>query len=698
MFLLLLNLAIPILLWAGQHTQPNGDPDTYVLTITLGSDSSWLPVFVFLGGLSAATAMVIVTVLALASMCLNHLVLPYRRASQGDLYRFLRWARRWLVIAILAGAYAIYSVLGEQSRLVEVGLLSFVAVAQFLPGLVGVLFWRRATGGAVLRGLIAGITVWLGCAVGPLLVRSQLLPPSMDVPALLGIAAADSLSFAIFLSLGANAAILGWIGIRREPTLEELQRARTCIDAGDPVLSGRLEAGSPTDFTRALVPQLGIDVAAREVARAVGDVGVGADEQRPAELRRLRDRLRRNLSGLVGPLKAEAILDAGLRIEPGAGSVAERIQALDSKLAAGHSSELARELDQVRRYLGDLLDQLPVGVCAVGVAGEVVLWNRALTAITGAADDAMIGTQVALAVAPWGPLLDAFLRDPIGDREFRAPRGDGEDGRFRLRKNHVMGTAEGGVLAATADGVVVLVEDLTDRVTLEARLEHRERLALIGQLGATMAHEVGNPLAAIDSMAQNLQAELSDPDVHQRLQRIRDQVRHIVNIVSSMVAYSRADASSSGAPAGWFSVSEAVDEAVSLIRLGSSSHHHAIVNRCAAGIRLFGDRTRLLQVFVNLVRNACDASPVERPIEVRSRVEEHSAVIEIVDRGAGIPAAIRGRLFEPFVTTKQVGKGTGLGLSLVHNIVRDHGGSLEVDSAVGEGTTVRLRLPLEPAT
>ncbi len=696
LFLLLLNLAIPILLWAGQHTQPGGDPDTYVLTITLGSASPWLPVFVFLGGLSAATAMVIVTVLALASMCLNHLVLPSRRASQGDLYHFLRGARRWLVIAILAGAYAIYTVLGAQSRLVEVGLLSFVAVAQFLPGLVGVLFWRRATGRAVLGGLIAGIAVWLCCAVGPLLVRSHLLPSAMDVPALLGIAAADSLSFAIYLSLGANAAVLGWIGLRGEPTLEELARARLCIDAGDPVPGGRLEAGSPTDFTRALVPELGLDVAAREVARAIDDVGVGADEQRPAELRRLRDRLRRNLSGLVGPLEAEAILDAGLRLEPGSGSVAEQIQAIEGKLAAGASNELARELDEVRRYLGDLLDQLPVGVCAVGTAGEVVLWNRALAAITGVADDAVIGTPVAAALAPWGLLLDAFLRDPVGDRELRARRGDGEEGRFRIRKNHVMGTSDGGELAATASGVVVLVEDLTDRVTLEARLEHRERLALIGQLGATMAHEIGNPLAAIDSMAQNLQAELAEPDVNQRLQRIRDQVRHIVNIVSSMVAYSRADASSLGAPAAWFSVAEAVDEAVSLIRLGSSVHPHAIVNRCAAELRLFGDRTRLLQVFVNLVRNACDASPIDRPIEVRSHAEHGRAVIEIVDRGAGIPAAIRRRMFEPFVTTKQVGKGTGLGLSLVHNIVRDHGGSLEVESAVGEGTTVRLRLPLEP--
>ena len=95
LFLLLLNLSIPIILWAGRSIDPGGNPDSYVLSITMRGQSPWLPVFIFLGGVSAASAMVIVSVLALASMCLNHLVLPGRRTSgEKDLYGFLRWTRR----------------------------------------------------------------------------------------------------------------------------------------------------------------------------------------------------------------------------------------------------------------------------------------------------------------------------------------------------------------------------------------------------------------------------------------------------------------------------------------------------------------------------------------------------------------------------------------------------------------------------
>lgn len=691
LFLLLLNLAIPIILWAGQRSQPTGDPDSYVLTITLHSGSEWLPIFVFLGGVSAASAMVIVTVLALSSMCLNHLVLPRRRAT-GDLYSFLRWTRRVLVIAILAAAFGLYLMLGFASktqRLVELGLVSFIAVAQFLPGLVGVLFWRRATGSAVLGGLTAGIAVWLSCAVGPLLVRSGFLPPAFDVPAQLGIPPADALAFATFLALGANASLVGWLSLRRMPTVEEQRAAWICIDAREPLATGRLDAQSPADFTRALAPIVGPDAAAREVARALADVALAADESRPAELRRLRDQLRRNLSGLVGPLAAEDIVAEGLRIDLGSNSVGAKIQALDRvqlETTASRTSQLAIELDQVRRYLGQLVEHLPVGVCALGTADEVVLWNRAFAAISGAANEAIVGRPLAALPAPWGLTLDAFARDPIDERTFRTPVAPGVEGRFSLRKSRL--DAPGGW--------VLLVEDHTERSSLEARLEHHERLALIGQLAATIAHEIGNPLAAIASVAQNLQSEHGeDDDVRQRLQLIRDQVAHIGGIVRSMVIYARAGTSAAAAPASRFSLAEAIDEAVSLVRLHPRSRTHIIQNLCSADVRLHGDRTRLVQVFVNLLHNACDASPDGESIEVRGRAETGAALVEIVDHGSGMPVEVRQRLFEPFVTTKEPGKGTGLGLSLAYNIVRDHGGALDFESRAGEGTTVRLSLPLE---
>jgi signal transduction histidine kinase len=311
--------------------------------------------------------------------------------------------------------------------------------------------------------------------------------------------------------------------------------------------------------------------------------------------------------------------------------------------------------------------------------------------ITGV-PDMVTGSAMARVPAPWGPILHAFARDPASARKLRTPRADGEDGRFHLRKSRLTrATGEG------LGGSVILVEDRTERASLEAKLEHHERLALIGQLAASVAHEIGNPLAAIASVAQNLQSEQRDDDVRNRLQLIRDQVGRIGGIVKAMVVYSRAGTSAALSPASRFSLGEAVDEAVSLVRLDQRGRVHVIKNRCARELHLFGDRTRIIQVFINLLHNACDASPAEEAIEVRARATDSRALIEIVDHGAGVAAEVRDRIFEPFFTTKEPGKGTGLGLSLVYNIVRDHAGTLEVDSRSGKGTTIRLSLPMEAA-
>src|SRR5690606_6998679 len=149
LFLLLLNLAIPPILWAGAVRAPELSPDYYVLGITLNSGSSWLPVFTFIGGVSAASAMLIVASLALSAMCMNHLVLPAsfppRIGPNMNIYRWLLWGRRALIALIILAGYGFYLLLEHNQGLVQLGLISFVAVAQLLPGIVSLLYWRRAT-------------------------------------------------------------------------------------------------------------------------------------------------------------------------------------------------------------------------------------------------------------------------------------------------------------------------------------------------------------------------------------------------------------------------------------------------------------------------------------------------------------------------------------------------------------------------
>src|SRR5262249_25244193 len=280
---------------------------------------------------------------------------------------------------------------------------------------------------------------------------------------------------------------------------------------------------------RALVPILGPDTAAREVARALTDVGIAADDVRPASLRRLREQLLRNLSGLVGPIAAAEILDDGLGAADGVPPVGEQLRALELELAspgASHRS-LASELEQFRRYLRDVFEDLPVGACAVGPTNDVVLWNRAMVDITGIGDAEVAGEILATLPAPWGSILDAFARDPGDARRLTVPRPGGGEGRLHLRKSNLSRPFRAPAGDEAPAGLVLLVEDLTERASLEAKLEHHERLALIGQLAAGVAHEIGNPLAAISSVAQNLSREIDDDDARRRLTLIRDQVARI---------------------------------------------------------------------------------------------------------------------------------------------------------------------------
>ena len=169
LFLLLLNLAIPPILWAGMRQDLGMDADYFVLGVTLIDAPHWLPIIAFIGGVSAASAMVIVTTLALSSMCLNHLLLPASYPDpQVDLYRWLLWGRRLLIAIIIMAGFGFHILLQHNEGLVQLGLISFVAVAQFLPGIVGVLYWPNATKMGFVAGLSAGISIW----------GITLLPPS----------------------------------------------------------------------------------------------------------------------------------------------------------------------------------------------------------------------------------------------------------------------------------------------------------------------------------------------------------------------------------------------------------------------------------------------------------------------------------------------------------------------------------------
>ncbi|MCB1788557.1 MAG: PAS domain S-box protein [Gammaproteobacteria bacterium] len=694
-FLLLLNISIPVILWAGQRLQLGINPDYYVLGITLAQGPTWLSLLAFIGGLSAASAMVIVTSIALASMSLNHLLLP---ASYPDpamnLYRWILWGRRLLIGLIIMAGYGFYAGLKHSQGLVELGLISFVAVAQFLPGVGGLLYWRRATRAGFIVGLLGGVSVWSVLLLAPLLHGSGILITDMGVPALVASSGMNKWAFATFATLTVNGGLFVLVSMITRQSSGEMEAARACCADFTVPLAGVVAAGSPTEFRSLLAGTLGKDMADREVDQALADLGMRTNERRIPELRRLRERIERNLSGLLGPQLAHIIVNRRLELDPEAKTaLADSMRYVEDRLETSRSQlqGLSVELDNLRRLHRQILQDLPLGVCATDNQGKIVLWNLALETMTGVAARQLIGTPLNKLPRPWDGLLAGFART-AEDHTYRMELA--VSGRPRWYNLHKAAYADPVIEGAgpSRPGMVMLIEDLTDLGNLEAELAHNDRLASVGRLAAGVAHEIGNPVTGIASLAQNLRHEEDPQVVGQSIEEIIAQTRRISDILRALKGFSRG--SRHLLQRETFALHEAVDDAVHLLRL---THKHDGIRfeaSCPDDIVLTGNRQQLSQVLVNLLSNAADASRTGDRVDLLARCAAGEAVIEVMDQGQGIPEELRETIFEPFYTTKPTGQGTGLGLSLAYKIIEDHNGTLTIDSQAGFGTRVVVSLPL----
>jgi len=253
------------------------------------------------------------------------------------------------------------------------------------------------------------------------------------------------------------------------------------------------------------------------------------------------------------------------------------------------------------------------------------------------------------------------------------------------------------------------VNRMTERLLdAQSLLVRAEKLASVGRLAAGVAHEVGNPLSAIDNFVEVLRRRGTDADVVAAIEREADRIDVIVR---RLLEYARPSA----APRELLDVASVVDGAVGLLEaqgvLRSVTLARTTERRLPA---VLGDRAALEQVFVNLLLNAVDAAGSGGRIAVRSgpgpaatRVgaphagEPHGeqpgdgATVQVVveDSGPGVPAAVRDRIFDPFFTTKEPGRGTGLGLAIVQRIVHDHGGRVDVGTGDLGGAGFAVTLP-----
>ncbi|WBG65468.1 sensor histidine kinase [Pseudomonas citronellolis] len=697
LFLLPMSLAVPPILWAGLHLGASTNPEYFTLGLGMAVDSPALALAAFIGGISAASGLIIVMTLALSGMVLNHLVLPlYQPPAEGNIYRWLKWTRRVLIATIILLGYGFYLLLGSEQELSNLGIVSFVATLQFLPGALSVLYWPAANRRGFIAGLVAGMLVWGATMLVPLMGNVQ----TLHIPLFDSLYVLDEASWhlAALASLAANVLVFTLVSLFSEPSDEEKGAAEACaVDNVRRPQRRELLAVSPQEFASQLAKPLGAKTAQKEVEQALRDLHLPFDERRPYALRRLRDRIEANLSGLMGPSVAQDMVETFLPYKASSESyVTEDIHFIESRLEDYHSrlTGLAAELDALRRYHRQTLQDLPMGVCSLAKDQEVLMWNRAIEELTGVPAQRVVGSRLSALPDPWKGLLEGFIEAP--DQHLHKQRL-AIDGQTRWLNLHKAAIEE--PLAPGNSGLVLLVEDLTETQSLEDKLIHSERLASIGRLAAGVAHEIGNPITGIACLAQNLREEREgDGELTEISAQILEQTKRVSRIVQSLMSFAHAGGKQVAAEP--VCLADVTQEAISLLSLNRRSVEVQFFNLCDPDHWVEGDAQRLAQVLINLLSNARDASPPGGAIRVRSEASENTVDLIVEDEGSGIPKSIIDRLFEPFFTTKDPGKGTGLGLALVYSIVEEHYGQITIDSPADPerecGTRIRVTLPRHP--
>ncbi|WP_017906028.1 sensor histidine kinase [Pseudomonas asplenii] len=388
-------------------------------------------------------------------------------------------------------------------------------------------------------------------------------------------------------------------------------------------------------------------------------------------------------------------------------------------------SKIEKKLTGFQNYLNSIIDSMPSALIALDEQLYVTQWNQEASALSGTRLDEALNQPIFLAFEPLKPFLpqlkDTVEQHTVAKIERVTWIKDDEARHYALTFYPLMGGA--------GRGVVIRIDDITQRLSLEEMMVQSEKMLSVGGLAAGMAHEINNPLGAILHNVQNIRRRLSSElpknleyaeqagidlgtvnqyltsrEVPQLLDGIQQAGARAAKIVTHMLSFSRRSKREM-APCD---LPALIDQAVEIagndfdLTIGFDFKGQAIIRQFDPLLGpVPGTANELEQVLLNLLKNAAQAihqrDDDREPgrITLRTRLNPPWAEIQVEDNGIGMPESIRKRTFEPFFTTKEIGQGTGLGLSVSYFIItNNHKGQMEVQSTPGQGTCFTLRLPL----
>lgn len=698
-------------------------PDTYVLALPMAMDNTALALAAYVGGFSAATGMVIVASVALATMVSNDLVMPLLwrgrltdAGSREHLGRRVLWVRRFAILALALLAYAYYRNAGDSGSLAAFGLLAFVAVAQFAPALIGGLYWRGASRRGVMAGLVAGFWLWAYTLLLPTLSRAgwfdtawlQLGPLGigwLQPESLFGLRGWDPITHGTFWSLLVNVGALLVVSARYRPSLEERIRATPFLDpyAARPLASPgswsvTLSAGDLLALASRIV---GERAAQRAFAEHAASQGRELAPGTPAD-RALIQFTERLLAGAIGAASARLTLTTALR---GSGmELGEVMSLLD---------EASHELRFNREILSATLENLTQAVSVVDRDLRLVAWNGRYQQMFDYPDGMLyVGRPVAELIrynAERGEMGPGDVEEQVAKRV--AYLREGTPYVFeRVRANGQVIEMRGQPLPG--GGYVTSYSDITDykraeqalreaNETLEQRVAQRTREAEAANLSKTrflaaISHDVLQPINAARLFTSALRDADEGGEQRRLAERVDVSLRDAEELLDGLLDISRLDAGALKPELSVFRLDELVASvAAQYAPLAAARGLRFGVHAGPLAVR--SDRRLLRRALQNFVANALRYTKDGRVI-IGTRRRGESVDIEVWDSGPGIPPHHLAQIFEEFRRFDQPSpwgeRGLGLGLSICQRVSRMLDHPISVRSWPGRGSAFGIRVPV----
>lgn len=692
LYLFLINLFVLPIAYGGLIVIGNpSEADYYVLTLPLSHGERYLSLFVFIGGFSAATAMVIVESLALSAMVMNSIVMPalMKFEKSPKFPAIILNIKRFLIIVVVFLGYLSAVTIGGFYALVDMGLKSFVAVSIFAPPFLIGLYWKGGTKKGAIAGIVAAFIVWFYTLIVPAFIEAGLIPRHsiifeltrseiLNVRSLFGITGLGKWTHAAFWTLLFNLVLFIGVSIFTRQTKDEEMQSYIFVESYDrtrqfaPAVSYNIN-----DIQDILEQYLGKVESQKAIDSFLSAMNKKRDELTSAELVELRNEAEKILSGAIGTSMAAIIFENRLILsEHDRNELSESLKNITESLRLSRQelSDANRELSYLKDFTENIIESAPIGVATIDSNLKVKYWNRAMELITNIRKPAAINSPITR-LLPW---LSGHSLIEHEQKEI-------------ILHSHTHQTFRVNIspFKDPSGGLVIIFEDITESIKLE-----RERKNILSMF----AHDMKNPIIVAQGFLQRLLTYKAGPltDTQKEyLELEKEELNRLQLLISDFLEFSRFEAKECKPSKAPLDIISTFQKQVEAIKIEGEKKNIQIYLRYDDNLpkTISADSAMINRVISNLLDNAVKYTNQWGTVLIRVLNREKDLLVQISDTGIGIPEEHLAFIFDAFYRVSRETGGSGLGLAIARTIVEAHGGKIWVESTPGIGSTFYFTLP-----